>query len=194
MIKSIIVAGVGGQGTLLASKLIGTAALNKGLDIKASEVHGMAQRGGSVVTYVRYSDKPISSPIVDPGAADIILGFEALEAYRSIHLLKKDGLLIINTQQINPMPVMIGAEKYPDNIIGKLKDMGVRMIALDALELARKAGNAKVVNNVLIGVMAKDSDFTKDEWSAAVKEVIPANLLDANEKAFELGYSILSGA
>ena len=190
MKKSILISGVGGQGTLLASRLIGTVALHRDYDIKVSEVHGMSQRGGSVITYVKYSDESVYSPIMDSGEADVMLAFEVLEAYRNIHFLKKDGLLIVNTHQINPMPVITGEAEYPENIIQKLEDMGVKLKSVDALSLAAKAGMEKAVNNVLIGMLAKEFDFSKDEWIRAMKEIIPYNLLPANEQAFELGYNV----
>ena len=185
---NIMIVGVGGQGTLLASRILGNVIINEGYDIKLSEVHGMSQRGGSVVTYVKYSDK-VYSPIIDKGEADVILAFELLEAYRALPYLKKGGRIIVNNQEINPMPVVIGAMKYPDNILNKLKDK-CDVTAVDALELAARAGNIKAVNVVLIGLLAKRTDIDYDKWIQAIKETVPQKLLDVNLKAFSLGYNL----
>lgn len=188
MNKSIMIVGVGGQGTLLASRILGNVAINQGFDVKVSEVHGMSQRGGSVVTYVRYGEK-VFSPIIDKGGADIILAFEQLEAYRYLEYLKKDGKLIVNTQKIDPMPVITGAEKYPENIIEKIKEMGVSMIDVDATALALKAGNVKTVNVALIGVLASKMNIDKQVWLDVIKETVPEKFYDVNISAFELGYN-----
>lgn len=188
--QSILIVGVGGQGTLLASRLLGQTAIQKGYDVKVSEVHGMSQRGGSVVTYVKYADSAVRSPIIDPGEADVILAFEALEAYRSIHYLKKDGLMLVNTQQINPMPVITGAAQYPEQIIQKLNASIGNLIAVDALSTAREAGNEKAVNTVLIGLLAARSDIEKPIWEEALRSTVPDRLLDVNQKAFKLGYQL----
>lgn len=187
-LTSILIVGVGGQGTLLASRLLGQAAIQKGWDVKVSEVHGMSQRGGSVVTYVKYSDEAVYSPIIDPGEADVIMAFEVLEAYRSIHYLKKGGLLLVNTQQINPMPVITGAARYPEQIVQKLTGIGTNLMAVDALSLAREAGSEKAVNTVLIGLLAARSEIEKPIWESALKATVPQRLLDINIKAFQLGY------
>lgn len=187
MTKNIMIVGVGGQGTLLASRILGNTVINEGYDVKVSEVHGMSQRGGSVVTYVKYGEK-VYSPIVDKGEADIILAFEMLEASRALPFLKKGGIMIANTQQIDPMPVITGAAKYPENIDGKLKEK-VNLIALDASELALKAGNIKAVNVVLIGVMAKSTDIPYEKWVETIKTTVPEKFLDVNSKAFDLGYN-----
>ena len=186
MTKNIMIVGVGGQGTLLASKILGKLLLTKGYDVKVSEVHGMSQRGGSVVTYVRFGEK-VYSPIIDKGESDIILSFELLEAARWAEYLKKDGVIITNTQQINPMPVIIGAAKYPENIVGKLKDKGLNVDAFDALSLAEEAGSSKAVNIVLMGRISKYFDFSDEEWSNAIIESVPEKFRDMNLKAFELG-------
>lgn len=184
----IMIVGVGGQGTLLASRIIGNTAITKGYDVKVSEVHGMSQRGGSVVTYVKYGDK-VYSPIIDRGEADIILAFEMLEAYRALPYLKKGGKLIVNDQQINPMPVITGAAEYPKDIAGKLTAAYDTTI-VDAATLAAEAGNIKAVNVVLIGVMAKNTDVDKDVWIDVIKSTVPPKFLDVNLKAFELGYNL----
>lgn len=186
-VKSIMIVGVGGQGTLLASRLLGNLLLNKGYDVKISEVHGMSQRGGSVVTYVKYGDK-VASPIIEKGEADIILCFEQLEAARWLPFLKKGGKMIINTQSIDPMPVVMGAMKYPENIIDTLKETGAEVIAVDALSLAMEAGSPKAVNVALIGVMAKQTEIAKEDFMETVRETVPEKFLELNLRAFELGY------
>ena len=188
MTKNIMIVGVGGQGTLLASRIIGNTVIAEGYDVKISEVHGMSQRGGSVVTYVKFGDK-VYSPIVDTGEADIILAFETLEAYRALPFLKKDGKMITNTQKIDPMPVITGATKYPENIIGKMSEK-IDLTSVDALSLAEEAGNIKAVNVVLIGVMAKNTDIAYEKWVNTIKSTVPEKFLDVNLKAFELGYNL----
>ena len=184
--KNIMVVGVGGQGTLLASKLLGRILLTKGYDVKVSEVHGMSQRGGSVVTYVRYGDK-VYSPIIDKGEADFILSFELLEAARWTEYLRADGTIITNTQQIDPMPVVTGAAEYPAELTEKMKAAGLNIDAFDALAPAMEAGSAKAVNLVLLGRLSKYFDFTGDEWMAAIEASVPEKFLEINKKAFALG-------
>ena len=184
--KNVMIVGVGGQGSLLASKLLGKLLLTKGYDIKVSEVHGMSQRGGSVVTYVRFGDK-VYSPIIDKGEADFIISFELLEAARYTEYLKKDGRIITNTQQINPMPVITGAASYPNSLDEKMAAAGINLDAFDALSLAEEAGNAKAVNLVLLGRLSKYFDFTDDEWMTAIEDSVPAKFLELNKKAFLLG-------
>ena len=188
MNKSIMIVGVGGQGTLLASRILGSALLSKGYDVKVSEVHGMSQRGGSVVTYVKYGEK-VYSPVIGEGEADLILAFEQLEAARWLFCLKKDGTVVVNTQKIDPMSVVIGDSVYPDGVIDAVKNAGVNVVELDALPLAVEAGSPKAVNVVLIGAMAKNTDIDKDIWLDAVKSCVPEKFLELNLKAFELGYS-----
>lgn len=185
---NIMIVGVGGQGTLLASRLLGNVAMRQGYDVKVSEVHGMSQRGGSVVTYVKMGEK-VHSPIIEKGEADIILAFENLEALRWIDYLKKDGTLILNDQKIDPMPVIIGKAKYPESIIDRLNDGGIRVIAADGLNIAKKCGNIKTINVVLIGMLAKTTNIARDVWEKALEEVIPTKLLEVNKKAFAAGYS-----
>ena len=184
---NIMIVGVGGQGTLLASRILGSAVIREGYDVKVSEVHGMSQRGGSVVTYVKYGDK-VHSPIIDKGEADIILAFEQLEAYRALPWLKKGGKMIVNDQKINPMPVITGAAEYPDGIIEELSSKA-DVTSLDALKLALEAGSAKAVNVVLIGVMAKNTSIPFENWIETVRECVPPKFLEVNLKAFELGYN-----
>jgi len=184
--KNVMIVGVGGQGSLLASKLLGRLLLTKGYDIKVSEVHGMSQRGGSVVTYVRFGDK-VYSPIIDKGEADFIVSFELLEAARYTEYLKADGKLVTNTQQINPMPVITGAAEYPADLAEKLKAAGVNVDAFDALKLAENAGSSKAVNIVLMGHLSRYFDFTLEEWMTAIEQSVPAKFLELNKKAFILG-------
>ena len=184
---NIMIVGVGGQGTLLASRVLGNVAIRKEYDVKVSEVHGMSQRGGSVVTYVKMGDK-VYSPLIERGEADIIIAFEKLEALRWIDYLKKGGTLVINDQEINPMPVIIGKAKYPEDIIGKLKDAEVRFQSIDALRIARECGNIKALNIVLLGLVAKSTDIDKNVWISALEEVIPQKLLEVNIKAFQAGF------
>jgi indolepyruvate ferredoxin oxidoreductase beta subunit len=184
--KNIMIVGVGGQGTLLASKLLGRLLLSKNYDIKVSEVHGMSQRGGSVVTYVRYGEK-VYSPVIDKGEADVIVSFELLEAARWTEYLKKGGVIITNTQQVNPMPVITGATDYPSDLESKIKAMDINLNAFDALSLAEQAGNSKAVNIVLLGRLSKQFDFTEEEWMTAIEQSVPVKFLELNKKAFLLG-------
>lgn len=184
--KNVMIVGVGGQGSLLASKLLGRLLLGKGYDIKVSEVHGMSQRGGSVVTYVRFGDK-VYSPVIDKGQADYIVSFELLEAARWTEFLKPGGKIIVNTQQVNPMPVIIGAAAYPENLVQKMVDAGIDVDALDALTLAEQAGSSKAVNLVLMGRLSKYFDFSEEEWLSAIEASVPQKFLEMNKKAFNLG-------
>lgn len=183
-----MIVGVGGQGTLLASRILGKVAIKEGHDVKVSEVHGMSQRGGSVVTYVKYGER-VYSPIIDKGEADIILAFEMLEAMRALPFLKKGGKMIANTQKMNPMPVITGAMEYPDDIEKKISDK-VNLLSVDALSLAEQAGNIKAVNVVLIGLLAKSTGTDKQVWIDTIKETVPEKLLEVNLRAFELGYNM----
>ena len=184
--KNIMIVGVGGQGSLLASKLLGKLLSNEGYDVKVSEVHGMSQRGGSVVTYVRYGDK-VYSPIIDKGEADFIVSFEKLEALRYAPYLKKDGKIIVNTQEIDPMPVITGAAEYPHESLEHLAALGVDIDAIDALTPALEAGSSKATNIVLMGRLSKSLDIDKEKWLAALRESVAPKFVEMNEKAFELG-------
>ena len=186
--KSVMIVGVGGQGSLLASKLLGNLLINEGYDVKVSEVHGMSQRGGSVVTYVRFGKK-VFSPIVTESEADIIISFEKLEAARYAKFLKKDGVIIVNTQEIDPMPVIIGAAEYPHGILAELQNKGVNIEALDALSLAEEAGSSKAVNIVLMGKAAKYFDIPFERWIAAIEGTLAPKFVEMNKKAFLLGYN-----
>ena len=184
--KNMMIVGVGGQGTLLASKLLGCLLLDKGYDVKVSEVHGMSQRGGSVVTYVRWGER-VCSPIIDKGQADVILSFELLEAARWTEYLKPGGRIITNTQQINPMPVITGAAEYPQELERKIRDAGMDLDALDALSLAEEAGSSRAVNIVLLGRLSKWFGFSEEEWLEAIERSVPPKFLELNKKAFALG-------
>ena len=184
--KCIMIVGVGGQGTLLASRILGHVLVESGYDVKVSEVHGMSQRGGSVVTYVRFGDK-VYSPVIDKGEADYIVSFELLEAARWTEYLKQGGRLVVNTQQINPMPVITGAAAYPSDLAAKMQSAGIAVDAFDALSLAEQAGSAKAVNIVLMGHLSRNFDFTLDEWMDAIEKSVPAKFLELNKKAFMLG-------
>lgn len=188
MTKNIMIVGVGGQGSLLASKLLGRLLVDEGYDVKVSEVHGMSQRGGSVVTYVRFGDR-VCSPVIESGEADFIVSFEKIEAARYAGNLKKDGVIIVNTQQIDPMPVIIGAAVYPESILDEMKAKGISVDDIDALTLANEAGSSKACNIVLMGRLAKYLDMPKEKWTAAIEKCVKPQFVEINKKAFELGYN-----
>ena len=183
---NIMIVGVGGQGTLLASITLGKLLVSEGYDVKVSEVHGMSQRGGSVVTYVRFGEK-VYSPIIDKGGADFIVSFEKLEAARWLEYLKPDGQLITNLQETDPMPVITGAMQYPENLIEKMEATGAKVDAIDALSLAEEAGTSKAVNLVLMGRLSKYFDISEDAWMKAIESSVPSKFLELNKKAFQLG-------
>ena len=185
-VKNIMIVGVGGQGALLASKTLGQVLLDSGFDVKVSEVHGMSQRGGSVVTYVRYGKK-VYSPIVDKGQADFIVSFEMLEAARYTEYLKTDGQIVVNTQNIDPMPVITGAAEYPTNLQEKIQAANIKIDALDCLTLAEQAGTSKAVNIVLMGRLSKYMDFPVETWLQAIEKLVKPQFLEINKKAFLLG-------
>lgn len=186
MTKNIMIVGVGGQGSLLASKLLGCLLLGKGYDVKVSEVHGMSQRGGSVVTYVRYGEK-VYSPVIDKGEADFIVSFEKLEAARWLEFLKPDGQIVVNDQEIDPMPVITGVATYPENLVKKMQEAGAKVDAVKALNLAQKAGSAKAVNLVLLGRLSNYFDFAVEDWMQAIEVSVPAKFVEMNKKAFLFG-------
>ena len=186
MTKNIMIVGVGGQGTLLTSRIIGKAALEAGYDVKISEVHGMAQRGGSVVTFVRFGEK-VNEPVVEEGQADVIIAFERLEAKRYAHFLKKDGVLIVNDCKIEPMTVVIGAKQYPENIIEDLKK-DHKVYAIDGQKIALELGNSKVLNSVVLGYAASFIGFDKEAWLDTVAATVPQKTIEINQKAFAQGY------
>lgn len=185
--KNIMIVGVGGQGTLLASKMLGYVLLQQEYDVKVSEVHGMSQRGGSVVTYVRYGKK-VYSPVIDKGEADVIISFEKLEAARWLEFLKKDGTIITNTQEVEPMPVITGAAAYPENLIEKMQAAGAKVDAKDFLSIAQEAGSAKAVNIALMGRLSTYfPEISDEQWQDAIEKIVPTKFLDLNRKAFEAG-------
>ncbi len=185
--KNIMVVGVGGQGSLLTSKLLGHLLLSQGYDVKVSEVHGMSQRGGSVVTYVRYGEK-VYSPVIDEGEADCIVSFELLEAARWMHFLKKDGVIVTSTQTMDPMPVITGSAKYPKGLVEKMTAKGVKVDAMDALALASEAGSPKAANLVLLGRLSGYfKDIPKEAWQQSIEACVPQKFLELNKKAFALG-------
>lgn len=186
MTKNVMIVGVGGQGSLLASKLLGYLLLNEGYDVKVSEVHGMSQRGGSVVTYVRFGEK-VYSPVIDKGEADFIVSFEKLEAARYVEYLKKGGRIVVNTQEIDPMPVITGAASYPENLIDKIEAEGIAVDAMDCLSLAEQAGSAKAVNLVLMGRLSRYFDIPEEKWISAIEKCVPEKFVEMNKRAFALG-------
>lgn len=188
MTKSIMIVGVGGQGSLLASKLMGRLLLNEGVDVKVSEVHGMSQRGGSVVTYVKYGDS-VHSPVIEIGEADYIISFEKIEAARWAQFLKPDGKIIVNTQEIDPMPVITGVAQYPSDVLDELERKGIYVDKIDALSLAEQAGSSKAVNIVLMGRLAKHFGIEYNKWVEALEQTVAPKFIEMNKIAFELGYS-----
>ena len=187
-VKNIMIVGVGGQGTLLTSRILGGLALGAGYDVKLSEVHGMAQRGGSVVTYVRYGED-VAEPIVEEGCADVLIAFERLEAKRYAHFLKKDGVIIVNDQRIDPMPVITGAAEYPEGIIEELSSK-YKVYSIDAMEKAKEIGNTRYFNVIVLGMAAKHMDYTVEQWEEVIRNTVPAKTVDINLKAFHAGYEM----
>ena len=183
--KNIMIVGVGGQGTLLTSRILGGITLEAGYDVKLSEVHGMAQRGGSVVTFVRYGEK-VAEPIVEEGQADVLIAFEKLEALRYAHFLKKDGVLIVNDHQIDPITVVTGMATYPENIIENL-EKEYKVLKINAMEEALKLGNSRVFNIIVLGMAARHMDFSKEIWLKVIENTVPPKTVEINKKAFLLG-------
>lgn len=188
MTKNIMIVGVGGQGTLLTSRILGKLATRAGYDVKLSEVHGMAQRGGSVVTFVRYGDN-VAEPIVEEGRADVLIAFERLEALRYIHFLKKDGSVIVNDWRIDPITVVTGVAQYPENIIRTLKEKR-NTIVVEATEEAKKLGAPRTFNVIILGAAAKYMGFDKEEWLDVIETTVPPKTIEINKKAFEIGYNL----
>lgn len=183
-----MIVGVGGQGTLLTSRILGHVAVTGGLDAKVSEVHGMSQRGGSVVTYVKMGEK-VYSPLIEKGEADVLLCFEQLEALRWIDYAKPDADIIVNNQQIDPMPVILGAAKYPEGITEKIQAAFPKVAIIPALAMAKACGSMKAVNVVMLGVLARKTDFDKRIWLDAIRATVKPQFLDMNLCAFEAGFS-----
>ena len=184
--KNIMIVGVGGQGTLLTSRILGGITVDAGYDVKLSEVHGMAQRGGSVVTFVRYGEK-VAEPIVEEGQADLLIAFETLEAKRYAHFLKKDGVLVVNEQRIDPITVVTGMASYPENIVEEL-EKEYSILKINAMEEALKLGNSKVFNIIVLGLAAKHMDFSKEDWLKVIEKTVPPKTIEMNKKAFLLGF------
>ena len=187
--KNIMIVGVGGQGTLLTSRILGGITVSAGYDVKLSEVHGMAQRGGSVVTFVRYGEQ-VAEPIVEEGQADVLIAFEKLEALRYAHFLKKDGVIVVNDQRIDPITVVTGMAQYPENIIENLEKEHT-VLKVKAMEEAIKLGNSKVFNIIVLGVAAKHMDFSKEAWLEVIEKTVPPKTVELNKKAFLLGYEAM---
>ncbi len=183
---NLLFAGVGGQGVLLASEVISALAMNRGWDVKKSEIHGMAQRGGSVVSHVRISETQVFSPTIPLGEATHLVSFEELETLRYLDHMSPQGLVIMNLQRVNPMTVLAGAAEYPTNASELIKER-LRLIEVNGVELAQKAGNPRAVNTVLLGVLSKDLPFEEEEWIDTFKQVVPPKILEINLKAFRLG-------
>lgn len=186
---AIMIVGVGGQGTLLTSRILGNVGISTGADVKVSEVHGMSQRGGSVVTYVKIGEK-VHSPIIEKGEADILLCFEELEALRWIDYAKKDASIIINTQRIDPMPVITGKARYPENIVERIKAEYENVITVPALELAKAAGSIRAVNVVMIGVLAQKTDIPEEVWIDSIRKTVKPQFVELNIEAFRKGYNL----
>lgn len=188
--KNILIVGVGGQGTLLASVLLGNLALLRGFDVKLSEVHGMSQRGGSVVTHVKIDEEGVNSPLIEKGDADVIIAFEKLEAYRWLPYLKEGGTMYVNTQGIVPMPVILGQAKYPENIDEVLKANAGSIKAFDAHQIAEECGSVKAVNVVLLGAASNSMPFTDEEWIKVIEENVKPKFVELNKKAFKFGKEV----
>jgi len=184
----IFFTGVGGQGTLTATTLLARTALDAGQEVVAGEVHGMAQRGGSVVTFVRYGEK-VAEPIVEEGQADVLIAFERLEALRYLHFLKKDGVIIVNDWRIDPITVVTGVAEYPEGIIDRLKEAR-RTIVVEATEEAKKMGAPKAFNVIVLGAAAKHMGFEKEDWLKVIETTVPPKTVEINKKAFETGYAL----
>ncbi len=187
-VKNIMIVGVGGQGTLLTSRILGNLAIRGGYDVKLSEVHGMAQRGGSVVTFVRYGEQ-VAEPIVEQGQADVLIAFERLEALRYLHFLKEDGVVIVNDWRIDPITVVTGAAVYPEGILETLKGAG-RTVVVEATETAKKMGVPKAFNVIVLGAAARYMGFDREDWTQVIRETVPPKTVEINLRAFETGYSM----
>ena len=186
--KNIMIVGVGGQGTLLTSRILGKLAINAGYDVMLSEVHGMAQRGGSVVTFVRYGDK-VNEPIVEEGQADVLIAFERLEALRYLHFLKKDGVVIVNDWRIDPITVVTGVAAYPEDVIETLKEKR-RAIVVEATAESKKLGAPKAFNIIVLGAAARHMGFEKEDWLRVIETTVPPKTIEVNKQAFEIGYAL----
>ncbi|MCJ7689776.1 MAG: indolepyruvate oxidoreductase subunit beta [Clostridiaceae bacterium] len=187
--KNVLCVGVGGQGTILASKILTQGLIKSGYDVKMSEVHGMAQRGGSVTTQVRFGDK-VYSPLVEKGKVDVIVSFEKSETARYLTYLKKDGHIVVNDYEIHSLPVLMGKEKYPKNINEKLTDADYNTIIIKAAEIAKNLGNIRAQNVVLLGALIKILNLESINWDEVISDIVPAKAVDINKKAFSAGKDI----
>ena len=189
--KNILLTGVGGQGTILASKLLTEGLLSQGYDVKMSEVHGMSQREGPVLTHVRFGEK-VFSPIVEAKRADVIIGFEELEVLRNLEYLREDGkgIVILNRVRVYPIGVQNGSEKYPEYAAELISARAGKMIAMDASEEARKLGNIRVMNIILLGASVRQLGLEGIEWGRIIAENVKPQYVELNQQAFELGKSL----
>lgn len=184
----ILLAGVGGQGIILASNILSESAMNAGYDVKKSEVHGMSQRGGSVSSHVRFGEK-VYSPLIEIGKADFILAFEKLEGLRQISYLGKDGQVVVNDQQIEPLPVNVGMDEYPENVVAMLKSHTDKIDVINAVDIASKLKNVRVVNTIMLGALSSYLDIDESIWEETIKRQVPKGTEEVNLKAFFLGRS-----
>ncbi|MBP7602844.1 MAG: indolepyruvate oxidoreductase subunit beta [Spirochaetes bacterium] len=189
--KNVIFAGVGGQGVILASKILMEAAMAAGYDVKESEVHGMAQRGGSVDCHVRYGEK-VYSPLIEKGTADFVVCLELLETMRKLEYLKSDGMIIVNREKIDPAPVAAGLEKYPPDIEDWLKANVKKHLVLDTKEALKEAGSAKALNIVMLGALSNYLEFTDEQWASAIRSLVKEKFVEMNLKAFALGKGLVA--
>jgi indolepyruvate ferredoxin oxidoreductase beta subunit len=188
--KGILLVGVGGQGTILASKALSVGLTRAGYDVKMSEIHGMSQRGGSVTTHVRFGPK-VYSPIINEREADILVAFEKVEAVRWISYLRPGGALIVNDYEIHPLSVLTGAAKYPDGVLDKLRDAAPGVISFNAGKMAEELGSVKAQNIVLLGALVKGMKLDGIDWKPVLRDIVPPRLYDLNVNAFEAGASML---
>lgn len=185
--KNILLAGVGGQGTILAAKMLTLGLMEEGYDVKMSEIHGMSQRGGDVTSQVRYSNEKVFSPVVEKGTADILVAFEEMEALRNLDYIRRDGVVVVNTERIPSMTVLTGAEKYPEDILGEIEKAASKTIILNATEMAKELGNPKAANVILLGALIKAMNLTDIDWGKILKENIKERFLELNVKALKAG-------
>lgn len=190
MTKNIMLIGVGGQGTILASKLLTIGLMEQGYDVKMSEIHGMSQRGGSVSSQVRYGEK-VESTVIEKGSADIIIAFEKMEALRALDYLKPDGTVVVNNLEIDSMPIQVGKFEYPSDVIDVLKSKA-KTVVVEASKMAKEMGNSRVTNMILFGTIIKSMQLEDIDWKRVLSENIKPNLVDINLKAIELGKSLIN--
>lgn len=189
MEKNILLVGVGGQGTLLVSKILSEGLMEAGYDVKMSEIHGMSQRGGSVSTHIKFGKK-VNSPVIAEGEADILVSFEQVEALRALPYLKKGGMLVVNDHQMYSMPIITGEQDYPEGVIEYLKELIPDTLCLDAGAIAEELGNIKAQNVVLLGAMIKKLGLNEIDWPAIIARMVPEKFKELNLKAYEAGYAL----